>query len=57
MGLPALRMKSSGASPKGAGTKVLDTGKTVPWDDAKAYLETRALGGRARKPAAGKRRP
>jgi acyl dehydratase len=42
---------------EGRWTKVLDTGKTVPWDDAKAYLEMRALGGRARKPAAGKRRP
>ena len=42
---------------EGRWTKVLDNGKTVPWDDAKAYLETRALGGRARKPAAGKRRP
>src|SRR5664279_2460259 len=38
-------------------TNVLDTGKTVPWDDAKAYLKTRALGGRARKPAARKLRP
>jgi predicted transcriptional regulator len=37
--------------------KVLDTGKTVPWQDAKAYLKTRALGGRARKPAARKLRP
>jgi predicted transcriptional regulator len=38
-------------------TKVLDTGKTVPWDDAKAYLKARALGGRVRKPAARKLRP
>ena len=38
-------------------TKVLDTGKTVPWEDAKAYLQARALGGRARKPAARKLRP
>lgn len=38
-------------------TKMLDTGKTVPWDNAKAYLEARALGGRARKPAARKLRP
>jgi len=38
-------------------TKVLDTGKTVPWDDAKAYVRARALGGRARKPAPRKFRP
>ena len=38
-------------------TKVLDIGKTVPWNDAKAYLEARAFGGRARKPAARKLRP
>ena len=38
-------------------TKVLETGKTVPWTDARAYLEARALGGRARKPAARKLRP
>ena len=38
-------------------TKVLGTGKTVPWNDARAYLEARALGGRARKPAARKLRP
>ncbi len=38
-------------------TKVLDTGKTVPWDDAKTYLKARALGRRARKPAARKLRP
>ena len=37
--------------------KVLDTGKTVPWKDAKAYLKARALGGRARTPAARKLRP
>ena len=35
--------------------KVLVTGKTVPWDDAKVYLEARARGERSRKPAA--RRP
>lgn len=34
--------------------KVLATGKTVPWGDAKAYLETRARGERPRKPAARK---
>lgn len=38
-------------------TKVLDTGNTVPWDNARAYLEARALGGPARKPAARKLRP
>lgn len=38
-------------------TEVLATGKTVPWDDAKAYLEARAAGGRPRKPAARKLRP
>ena len=38
-------------------TNVLDTGKTVPWDDARAYLKARALGGRGRKPAARKLRP
>ena len=37
-------------------TEVIDTGKTVPWDDAKAYLRTRAVGGRARKPTARKLR-
>jgi predicted transcriptional regulator len=35
--------------------KMLATGKTVPWDDAKVYLEARARGERSRKPAA--RRP
>jgi predicted transcriptional regulator len=34
--------------------KVLATGKTVPWDVAKTYLEARARGERARKPAARK---
>jgi predicted transcriptional regulator len=32
--------------------KVLSTGKTVAWDDAKPYLEARARGERARKPVA-----
>ena len=32
--------------------KVLATGQTVPWDDAKTYLEARARGERPRKPAA-----
>ena len=32
--------------------KVLATGKTVAWDEAKAYLEARARGAKARKPAA-----
>ncbi len=34
--------------------RVLATGKTVPWDKAKNYLEARARGERARKPAARK---
>ena len=34
--------------------KVLATGKTVPWDDAKTYLEARARGERPRKPVARK---
>ena len=34
--------------------KVLATGKTVPWDSAKAYLEARSRGERPRKPAARK---
>lgn len=33
-------------------TRVLSTGQTVPWDDAKAYLEARARGAKSRKPAA-----
>ncbi len=33
---------------------VLATGKTVPWNDAKAYLEARARGERVRKPVARK---
>jgi predicted transcriptional regulator len=32
--------------------KVLATGKTVGWDEAKAYLEARARGAKARKPVA-----
>jgi predicted transcriptional regulator len=42
---------------EGRWKKVLDTGKTVAWDDAKAYLKARALGGAARKPTARKLRP
>jgi predicted transcriptional regulator len=34
--------------------KLLATGKTVPWETAKAYLAARARGERARKPAARK---
>ena len=34
--------------------KVLATGKTVPWDEAKTYLEARSRGIRPRKPAARK---
>lgn len=33
---------------------VIATGKTVPWEAAKAYLEVRSQGQRARKPAARK---
>jgi predicted transcriptional regulator len=32
--------------------KVLATGKTVPWDDAKAWLEARSRGEQPRRPAA-----
>jgi predicted transcriptional regulator len=32
--------------------RLLDTGKSVPWDDARAHLEARARGDKARKPAA-----
>ena len=42
---------------EGRWTKVLDSGKTVPWADSKAYLKARALGGRAKRPAARKLRP
>ena len=35
--------------------KVLATGKTVPWNEAKAYLEARSRGERPRKPSARKR--
>jgi predicted transcriptional regulator len=34
--------------------KILATGKTVPWDDAKAWLEARSRGERPRKPVAHK---
>ena len=30
--------------------KILATGRTVPWDDAKAWLEARSHGERRRKP-------
>jgi predicted transcriptional regulator len=36
--------------------KVLATGKTVPWDDAKAWLEARSHGEQPRRPAARKMR-
>jgi predicted transcriptional regulator len=32
--------------------KIQASGKTVPWDDAKAYLDARANGEPARKPSA-----
>lgn len=34
--------------------KLLVSGKTVPWDDAKSYLEARSRGDSARKPVARK---
>jgi predicted transcriptional regulator len=34
--------------------KLLATGKSVPWDAARAYLQARADGGRPRRPAARK---
>lgn len=34
--------------------KILATGKTVPWDEAKTWLGARAQGERPRKPAARK---
>jgi predicted transcriptional regulator len=34
--------------------KIMATGKTIPWDDAKAYLEARTQGKRVRKPVAPK---
>jgi predicted transcriptional regulator len=34
--------------------KVLATGKTVPWEDAKTWLEARSSGERPRKPVARK---
>lgn len=34
--------------------RVLATGKTVPWDEAKTWLEQRAQGRKVRKPAARK---
>ena len=37
--------------------KFLSTGKSVPWDDAKAYLEARSRGERPRKPASRKLAP
>ena len=36
--------------------KLLSTGKTVPWDDAKAWLEARSRGERPRRPLARKPR-
>ena len=35
-------------------TKFLANGKTVPWDEARAYLRARAAGERPRRPAARK---
>lgn len=36
--------------------KILATGKTVPWDEAKTWLEAKARGERPRKPVARKLR-
>jgi predicted transcriptional regulator len=36
--------------------KILATGKTVPWDKAKAWIEARSRGERPRKPVASKPR-
>lgn len=33
-------------------SRLMSTGQTVPWDDAKTYLEARVQGKPARKPAA-----
>ena len=35
-------------------TKVLVTGQTVPWDEARTYLEIRSRGGQADRPKARK---
>ncbi len=40
----------------GRWAKILATGKTVPWDEAKAWLEARSRGERSRKPVARKPR-
>jgi predicted transcriptional regulator len=34
--------------------QVLATGRTVPWDEARTYIESRARGDRPRRPAARK---
>ncbi|HRO57751.1 MAG TPA: DUF1778 domain-containing protein [Burkholderiaceae bacterium] len=36
--------------------QILSTGKTVPWEDARTYLEARSRGEKPRKPAARKSR-
>jgi predicted transcriptional regulator len=36
-------------------TRLVTTGKTVPWDQAQAYLQARTRGEQPRKPAARKR--
>ena len=35
-------------------TKLLETGKSVPWDEAKSWIEARSRGERPRKPVARK---
>jgi predicted transcriptional regulator len=42
---------------EGRWNKLVDTGRSVGWDDAKAYLEARAVGKRVRRPAARKLGP
>ena len=37
-------------------TRLLDSGKSVPWDEARAYLAARASGARPRRPVARKLR-
>lgn len=38
-------------------SKVVDTGKTVAWDEVKSYLKARSTGAPVRKPTARKLRP
>jgi len=38
-------------------TKLLQSGKTVPWDEAKSYLEAKSKGEQAGKPTARRLKP